>query len=59
MRKGKESSAAILTIFDASNMTNKGRRDISTWLKKQAEYLTKEADQFSKRYTARFIYFKR
>lgn len=54
--KPKEKAAAILTIFDASAMTPKGRADVVKWLTKQAVLLDQFSDQLSKRYTARYLY---
>jgi hypothetical protein len=52
----KEKSAAIVTIKDAPKMSRKGRKDIASWLRRQATFLEKHADQFAGRFTARYIY---
>lgn len=54
----KEKSAAILTVYDISDMSPKGRRDIINWLKKQISNIEKHHEKpgFAKRYTARYIY---
>jgi hypothetical protein len=51
-----EKSAAILTIKDAERMTKKGRKEIATWLRRQAEWLTKHGDNYSKGFRARYLY---
>jgi len=58
MAKEKSKSAAILTIFDASNMTSKGVDSIVAWLRKQASQLKtkKYREQYAKRCTARYLY---
>lgn len=52
----KEKSAAILTMKDADNMTNEGRKDIARWLRRQADFLVKHHREFASRYTARYLY---
>ncbi len=52
----KEKSAAILTVFNAPNMTPKGRRQIVAWLKRQTSFLEKYPDQLARRWTARYLY---
>ena len=52
----KEKSAAIVTIFKASDMTKRGRKQIADWLRKQAKTLEQNADQLANRYTARYLY---
>ena len=52
----KTKSAAVLTIFDAADMTPKGKCDIARWLKRQATFLTMHGYEMSKRFTARYIY---
>jgi hypothetical protein len=49
-------SAAVLTIFDASEMTPKGKCDIARWLRRQARFLTMHGYEMSKRFTARYMY---
>lgn len=56
MEKPKEKRAAILTVFEAPDMTKRGRRQIATWLRKQAEFLEREGQHYAKRFTARYIY---
>lgn len=51
-----EKSAAIVTIKDASEMTEEGKKDIARWLRRQANFLVNHADQLASRYTARYIY---
>lgn len=57
----KEKSAAILTVFDISGMTPKGRNSIIKWLKNQINNIqkyhhVKGKPGFGKRYTARYLY---
>jgi hypothetical protein len=40
-------SAATLTIRRAADMSPQGRKDIATWLRKQASDLLKYADNYS------------
>lgn len=51
-------SAAILTIYDISNMTPKGRKAVLGWLKRQIKDIEKyhKVPGFSKRFTARYLY---
>lgn len=56
MPKTKEKSAAIVTIKDAQDMTPEGRKDIARWLRRQAAFLEKHAEELSNRYTARYLY---
>lgn len=52
----KEKSAAIVTIKDAPHMSNRGRRDIAAWLRRQAGFLERSGSVLNKRFTARYIY---
>lgn len=56
MAKGKEKSAAVVTIFDAPNMTAKGKHAIALWLRRQARQLERDAKLYAKRFTARYLY---
>lgn len=57
MAKAKEKSAAVLTIKEASKMTKKGRKDIATWLRRQADLLLKHGDQYiDGAFRARYLY---
>jgi hypothetical protein len=49
-------SAAILTIKDAGDMTEEGRREIARWLRRHANWLTKYGDEYSKKFTGRYLY---
>lgn len=55
-KQAKRKSAAICTVFDAASMTPRGRKDIARWLRRQASFVEKHADQLAKRYTARYLY---
>jgi hypothetical protein len=37
-------------------MTKRGRKDVARWLRRQAGFLERHADQLSHRFTARYIY---
>jgi len=54
--KPKYKSAAILTIKDASAMSEKGRRDIVEWLHNRADDLEESASRMAPTFRARFIY---
>lgn len=51
-----EKSAAVLTIKDADQMTDKGRREIATWLRKQANSLVQHGENYADRFRARYLY---
>ena len=56
MTESKEKTAAVLTIFRASEMSARVRRDIARWLVKQAYLVERDIDSLSKtRYTARYL----
>lgn len=50
----KESSAAVVTIFDASAFSKKGRKSVANWLRSQAKQLEQLGDQYAERFTARY-----
>jgi len=52
----KLNSAAILTIKDASNMSEKGRKEIVDWLRLHARYLLMYGKKYSGTFRARFLY---
>ena len=52
----KTKSASILTIFDAPNMTVKGRKAIAAWLRRQAGFLEKHGSELGPRFRARYLY---
>ncbi len=54
-RKGK--TAAVLTIRGPGKMTPRGRKDIATWLRRQAAHLLKHGAEYTDgRFTGRFSY---
>jgi hypothetical protein len=55
-KKPAEKSAAIITVKDAPEMTKRGRRQVASWMRKQADFLEFEGKAFSKRFTARYLY---
>jgi hypothetical protein len=54
----KTKTAATLTVKAPGEMTEQGRRDIATWLRRQATHLVRSGRWYSKRgrFTARFGY---
>lgn len=56
MAKSKIQSAAILTVRDAPGMTKRGRKQIAAWMRRQAAFFEKHGDNYSKRFTARYLY---
>ncbi|WP_165435410.1 hypothetical protein [Bradyrhizobium sp. Leo121] len=56
MAKKQPKSAATVVIRDASDMTERGRREVALWLRRQARFLEKHADSLSRRYRARYLY---
>ena len=51
-----EKSAAVLTIHDADVMTLQGRQDIAAWLRRQAQMLEDDGDNYAHRFRARYLY---
>lgn len=61
MKKAKEKSAAVLTVYDISKMTPTGRKAICDWLRQQISNINKYhhvkgKPGFAARYTARYLY---
>ena len=56
MSKQKTKSAAILTINDAANMTKKGKRQIASWLHRQADALIRDGHLYHKVIRIRYLY---
>lgn len=56
VKRRKAKSAAIVTIRDAARMTARGRRDVAAWLRRTASFLVKHGDQYSSRFTGRYMY---
>ena len=56
MKKKREKSAAIVTIFDAPKMNKAGRRAIAKWLRQRADFLLKHGDGLANRFTSRYLY---
>ncbi len=52
----KEKSAAILTIKEAHNMTEQGRKEIAKWIRDQADSLEQHGENYSKKFTGRYLY---
>lgn len=49
-------SAAVLTIKDADQMDDDGRRNVAGWLRRQAASLEREGSQYASRFRARYLY---
>lgn len=50
-------TAAIVTVRDVSSMTKRGRKDIATWLRRQADLVeSEESKSLASRYSARFSF---
>jgi len=49
-------AAASLVIHEADEFTERGRKDVANWLRRQASALLREGANYSKRYTARYLY---
>lgn len=54
--KTKHKVAASLTVYEISNMTQRGRKNICNWLRRLARDITAEPEAFSKRFRARYLY---
>jgi len=54
--KSKSVKISSLTIRNAAKMGKKGRRDVANWLRKQANHLLTDGDNYSARFTASFNY---
>ena len=53
----KEKTAAIVTVFNLSDMTPAGRKRIAKWLRSRADVVEKHGDvQFAGRFTQRYLY---
>lgn len=50
-----EKSIARLVIHRAGEMSPYGREDIAQWLRKQAEQLERDGENYSKVFTARYL----
>ena len=48
--------AATVVIRDAQDMTERGRKEVAQWPRRQARFLEEHADQLSRRYRARYLY---
>lgn len=49
--------AAILTIQSPGRMTKRGRRDIAAWLRRQADHLARDGENYTEgRFRAGFNY---
>lgn len=54
--KCKERCAASIIIYDAADMTSKGRIEIANWLHDQARQLLKEGKNYDIKFTSRYLY---
>jgi hypothetical protein len=46
---------ASMTIYNASKMTKKGRKEIAEWLRASAEFVVEHGDNFVDRFTSRYM----
>ena len=53
----EEKCAATLTVHQAGDMSKEGRKAIAEWLRLQAKSIIKDGEKYSKRYTAKYMYF--
>lgn len=44
-----------LTLHDAPDLTHGGRVKLAMWLRKEADALLRDGDNYAKRYRARFL----
>jgi len=49
-------SAAVLTIKDGQKMTRKGVKNISKWLRKQADWFEQYTKELAPTFRARYLY---
>ena len=49
-------SAAVVTIRNAPAMTKRGRKAIAAWLRRHATFLEKHGNEYSTRFTGRYLY---
>ena len=57
MKKAKDKTAAIVTVFNLSDMTLAGRKKIAQWLRSRAKVVEQHGDvQFAGRFTQRYLY---
>jgi hypothetical protein len=54
--KVREKSAAVLTVFDAAEMSPAGAESVARWLEKQARFLRRHNHECAKRFVARYVY---
>jgi hypothetical protein len=53
--KDVQRAVATLHVAGAAKMTAKGRAQIATWLRKQADALQSEGDKYAARFRARYL----
>ena len=51
----KDKVSAKLELYKTDTWSDKGRKEIAAWLRKQADALVKEGKQYSGNFTARYI----
>lgn len=51
-----QASAAIITIRQANSMTKLGRKAIAQWLRHHADMLEDYGQEYSSRFTGRYLY---
>jgi hypothetical protein len=45
----------MLTVFGAAEMSERGRRRIAAWLRRQADYLEEDGGHYARRFIARYL----
>jgi len=55
----KVKAAAILTIHRIPDMTRRGRRRVSDWLRNVARDIEREPEAYAKTFRARYLYTKK
>ena len=56
MKKTTDRVAVIVTVRDAAKWTNKGRREVAAWLRRQAEGLEQSGEAYTGTCRMRYLY---
>lgn len=51
-----EKVAATLTVHRVADMTKKGRKEVSNWLRRLADDIQEHPESFAKTFRARYLY---
>jgi len=52
----KEKTMAVIFVYDANRMSNRGRKRIAEWLRKQAAFIQKFGKDISPSFRAKISY---